>query len=63
MALRILLLLFSIIIASNLIILLISFLCGVNLYEKHKTIIKNSYLGFILLIVIMYIIMAILGLV
>ena len=63
MAVRVLLLLLAMVIASNLIIMLVSFLCGVNLYEKHGKIIRNCYLGFVLLIVIIYIVLAILGLV
>ncbi len=63
MAIRVLMLLLSLFIASNLIILLVSFLCGVNLYKKHGIVIRNCYLGFVLLIVIIYITLAILGLV
>ena len=63
MAIRILMLLLSILIAANLIIMLISFICGVNLYEKHAKAIKNCFFGFILLVVVIYITLAILGLV
>lgn len=63
MAVRILMLLLSIVIATNLIIMLVSFICGVNLYKKHGKAILNSFGIFILLIVIVYITLAILGLV
>lgn len=63
MAVRILMLLLSLVIASNIIIMLVSFICGVNLYKKHGKAILNGYGIFILLIVIIYIILAILGLV
>lgn len=62
MAVRILMLLLSIIIATNLVIMLVSFICGVNLYKKHGKVILNCFGIFILLIVIIYITLAILGL-
>lgn len=63
MAVRILMLLLSIVIATNLIIMLVSLICGVNLYQKHGKAILNGFGIFILLIVIIYITLAILGLV
>ena len=63
MAIRILMLILSLVIAANLIILLVSFICGENLYQKHDKIIRNCHFGFILLIVIIYLTLAILGLV
>ena len=52
MAIRILMLILSLTIAANLIILLVSFICGENLYQKHGKIIRNCHLGFVLLIII-----------
>ena len=63
MAIRVLMLIFSLVIAANLVIILVSFLCNVNLYQKHGKAITNCHLAFILLIIIIYITLAILGLV
>ena len=62
MAIRILMILLALFILVNIVITIVSLICGVNLYQKHgKTIIKG-YGIFILFIIAIYIILAILGL-
>jgi len=62
MAIRILMILLSLFILTNIIITIVSLIFGVNLYQKHgKTIIKG-YGIFILFIIATYVVLAILGL-
>jgi len=63
MAVRVLLLLLSIFICTNLIIIIVSFLFNVNLYKKHGKAIVNGFLILILLVVAGYVIASIAGLV
>jgi len=63
MAIRILLLLLSLTILINIIILLVSFLFNFNLYKKHGKIILNIFGVFFLTIVIVYAILAVIGLI
>ena len=63
MAVRVLMLLFSLFILLNIIILLVSFVCNVNLYKTHGKIIFRGFCVFVLLIVIIYVILAVLGLI
>ena len=62
MVIRILLILFSLFILINIVITLVSVICGVNLYKRYGNRILKGYGIFILLIVIIYIILALLGL-
>ncbi len=63
MAIRVLLLLLSIIISVNLIIIIVSFLFNVNLYKKHGKAIMNGFLFLVLVIVAGYIIASFAGLI
>ena len=63
MVIRVLMLLLTLFIAANLIIMLVSFICGVNMYDKYGKVIRNCHLGFILLIVVIFLTLAILGLI
>ncbi len=63
MAIRVLLLLLSIFICTNLVIIIVSFLFNVNLYKKHGKAIMNAFGILILLIVIVYVVVSIVGLV
>ena len=62
MAIRVLLLLLSILICSNIIIILVSFIFGENLYKKHGKAIMNGFGLLILLVVVGYITASIVGL-
>ena len=62
MAIRILLFLASLFLLSNIVIILVSLICGVNLYKKHGSAIIKGYGIFILFIVAAYVVMALLGL-
>lgn len=63
MAIRILLLLLSIVICVNLVIIIVSFLFNVNLYQKHGKAIMNGFLLLVLIVVAGYIIASIAGLI
>ncbi len=63
MAVRILLLLLSIIICVNLVIIIVSFLFNVNLYKKHGKIILNGFALLILIIVLGYVLASFAGLI
>lgn len=63
MAIRVLLLLISIVVIVNLVITIVGFICNVNLYEKYGKQILSGFGILILLIVIIYIVMSIIGLV
>jgi len=62
MVIRILFILFALLLLSNIVIVLVSFIFGVNLYKEHGNAILKGYGIFILLFVITYIILALLGL-
>ncbi len=62
MAIRVLLLLLAIIVIINLVMLLVGFICNVNIYEKYGKQIASGFGVFILLIVICYVVMSFLGL-
>lgn len=62
MAIRILLLLLSVVISVNLIIIIVSYLCNVNMYQKYGRAILGGFCILILLVVITYIVLSILGL-
>lgn len=61
MAVRVLLLLLSVIICTNLIIIIVSCLFGVNLYKKHQKFIINGFGILVLLILCGYILASFLG--
>ena len=63
MALRVLLILLSLTILANIVILAVSFIFNVNLYQKHGKAILNGFGILALVIVIIYTILAVLGLV
>lgn len=62
MAVRVLLLLLAIIVIINLVMLLVGFICNINIYEKYGKQIASGFGVFILLIVICYVVMSFLGL-
>lgn len=62
MAIRVLLLLLSVIISVNLVIIIVSYLCNVNMYQKYGRAILNGFGVLILLVVVVYLILSILGL-
>jgi hypothetical protein len=62
MAIRVLLFLFTLFLLTNIVITLVSVICGVNLYKKHGNTILKGYGIFILFIVAVYVVMALLGL-
>ncbi len=62
MAIRILLILFSLFILVNIVITLVSVILGVNLYKRYGNKILKGYGIFILLIVVIYMVLALLGL-
>ena len=63
MALRVLLILLSLTILANIVILAVSFIFNVNLYQNHGKAILNGFGILALVIVITYTILAVLGLV
>ena len=63
MALRVLLLLLSLIILANIIILAVSFIFNVNLYKKHGKAILNGFGLLFLVVVLTFTVLAVLGLV
>ena len=63
MALRVLLILLSLTILANIVILAVSFIFNVNLYQTHGKAIVNGFGILALVIVITYTILAVLGLV
>ncbi len=62
MALRVLLLLLAIIVIINLVMVIVGYICNVNVYEKYGKQIASGFGILILLIVVCYIVMSILGL-
>lgn len=63
MAIRILLLLLALVIVTNIIIIICSYIFGVNLYQKHGKAILSGFGILAIFIVAVYIVLAILGLV
>lgn len=63
MAIRVLFLLLSLVIITNIIIIVCSFIFNVNLYEKHGKAILNGFGILAIFIVAIYVTLAILGLV
>ncbi len=61
MAIRVLLLLLALVIITNIIIIICSYLFNVNLYEKHRKAILSGYGILAILIVAVYVVLAILG--
>lgn len=62
MIIRVLMLLFSFLIVTNLVLVLVGILFKVNMYKKYGRAIIIFYSGFFLFIVAMYIVFAMLGL-
>ncbi len=63
MAIRILLLILAFALVVNLVLTLVGFFSGVNLYEKYGKQILNFFIGFALFIIAVYIVFAIMGLI
>lgn len=63
MAIRVLFLLLSLVIITNIVIIVCSYIFNVNLYEKHGKAILGGFGILAVLIVVVYVILAILGLV
>lgn len=63
MAIRVLFLLLSLVIVTNIVIIVCSYIFNVNLYEKHGKAILGGFGILAVLIVVVYVILAILGLV
>lgn len=63
MAIRVLLLLLALVIVTNIIIIVCSYLFNVNLYQKHGKTILSGFGILAIFIVVIYIVLAILGLV
>ena len=63
MAIRILLLLISTVIVINLVMIIVSYITNVNVYEKYGKQIASAFGLLILLIVVVYVVMSVLGLV
>lgn len=62
MAIRVLLILLSLFLLTNIVIITVSAITGVNLYQKHGSVIWKGYLIFILFLVAVYTVLALLGL-
>ena len=63
MAIRILLLILAFALVVNLVLTLVGFFSGFNLYEKYGKQILNFFIGFALFIIAVYIVFAIMGLI
>lgn len=63
MAIRVLLLLLALVIITNIIIIICSYLFNVNLYEKHGKVILGGFGILAIFIVAVYVMLAIMGLV
>lgn len=61
MPLRILFLLIAFVIITNLIIMLLGFIFGKNLYKTHGKLIANSYGVCALIIVVLYVVLSLAG--
>ena len=62
MVIRVLMLLFSFLIVTNLVLVLVGMLFKVNMYQKYGRVITMFYCGVLLFIVAIYIVFAMLGL-
>jgi len=62
MALRILFLILGITLAINIVLASVGLIMGVNLYKVYGKQILNFFLGFVILIIVIYTILAIMGL-
>ena len=62
MAIRVLLLLLAIIVIINLVMVIVGYICNVNVYEKYGKQIASGFGILILLIVVCYIVMSLLSL-
>ena len=62
MAIRVLFILLSLFVLVNIVIMLVSLICGVNMYKKHGSQIIKGFGIFILFIVAVYVVLAVLGL-
>ena len=63
MAVRILMLIIAFILVINLVLTLVGFFSGVNLYEKYGKQILNFFIGFALFVIAAYVVLAIIGLI
>ncbi len=63
MAIRVLFLLLSLVIITNIVIIVCSYLFNVNLYKKHGKAITSGFGILAILIVILYVVLAFLGLI
>ena len=63
MAIRVLFLLLSLVIITNIIIIVCSYIFNVNLYQKHGKAILTGFGVLALLIITVYVVLAVLGLV
>lgn len=63
MAIRVLLLLLSLFILANIVILIVSMICGVNLYKKHGETMLKVLGFFVLFVVCVYVVFAFIGLI
>lgn len=63
MAIRVLFLLLSLVIVTNIVIIVCSYIFNVNLYEKHGKAILTGFGLVALLIVLTYVVLAVIGLV
>ena len=63
MAIRILMLILAFVLVVNLVLTLVGFFSGVNLYQKYGKQILNFFIGFALFIICVYIVFAIMGLI
>lgn len=63
MAIRVLFLLLSLVIITNIVIIVCSYIFNVNLYEKHGKAILTGFGVVALLIVLTYVVLAVVGLV
>ena len=63
MAIRILFLILAFTLVVNLVLALVSFFSGVNLYQKYGKQILNFFIGFGLFVIAVYIVFAIIGLI
>ena len=63
MTIRILMLIFAFALVVNLVLTLVGFFSGVNLYEKYGKQILNFFIGFALFVIAVYVTLAIIGLI
>ena len=63
MTIRILMLIFAFALVVNLVLTLVGFFGGINLYEKYGKQILNFFIGFALFVIAVYVTLAIIGLI